>query len=263
MAAGATLSGSAINNNAGVVDRNAGTLTRSAVPMINAGTLNSNAATSIVNGGLTNSGIVNARNQVNGAILNQGAGAFNVAGNLAGNSSFTNGGYGAVPGQLRQFHRHHHADEQFDQCDGHRCFGIADAEHDRDRHQRRRRQYRGERHVDGRTAPHQFRRNSGQQRRHAQRHRRRHHQQCGRHHHGRARRHRQRRSQQCRRRHQQRRLSMRIVASNTGTITNNGIWTGNVVSNTGTINNNLTWTGDGVECRARSTITPAQRCPVF
>jgi uncharacterized protein with beta-barrel porin domain len=33
------------------------------------------------------------------------------------------------------------------------------------------------------------------------------------------------------------------VAINTGTITNNGVWTGSVVSNTGTITNNLTWTG--------------------
>ncbi len=35
------------------------------------------------------------------------------------------------------------------------------------------------------------------------------------------------------------------VATNigTGNITNNGVWTGNVLSNTATINNNLTWTG--------------------
>jgi fibronectin-binding autotransporter adhesin len=55
-------------------------------------TLNTNAATSIVNGGLTNSATVNARNQVNGAIVNQGGGRFIVAGNLTGNDSFTNSG---------------------------------------------------------------------------------------------------------------------------------------------------------------------------
>jgi autotransporter-associated beta strand protein len=97
VAAGSTLSANAINNNAGVIS-NSGTLTSLGGPVNNAGTLTSTAATSIVNGGLINSGLVVARNQVNGAIVNQGAGTFVVGGNsfgnlaLAGNSSFTNNG---------------------------------------------------------------------------------------------------------------------------------------------------------------------------
>jgi fibronectin-binding autotransporter adhesin len=92
VSAGRTLSANAINNNAGAFISNSGTLTSFGGPVNNAGTLNSNAVASILSGGLTNTGTVNAQNQVNGAIVNQGAGAFNVAGNLAGNNSFTNNG---------------------------------------------------------------------------------------------------------------------------------------------------------------------------
>jgi autotransporter-associated beta strand protein len=92
VSAGRTLSANAINNNAGAFISNSGTLTSFGGPVNNAGTLNSNAAASILSGGLTNTGTVNAQNQVNGAIVNQGAGAFSVAGNLAGNNSFTNNG---------------------------------------------------------------------------------------------------------------------------------------------------------------------------
>jgi fibronectin-binding autotransporter adhesin len=86
--AGATVSG-LLTNTAGSTTNN-GALNGGAT--VSGGTLNTNTASSIVNGGLTNSAAVNAQGQVNGAILNQGAGAFNVAGNLTGNNSFTNNG---------------------------------------------------------------------------------------------------------------------------------------------------------------------------
>jgi fibronectin-binding autotransporter adhesin len=62
------------------------------------GTLNTNSATSVINGGLNNSETVNARNQVNGVIVNQSGGTFNVTGNLAGNNSFTSSGTLLVSG---------------------------------------------------------------------------------------------------------------------------------------------------------------------
>jgi fibronectin-binding autotransporter adhesin len=83
-----TLNGG-LSNTAGTTT-NTGTINGGAT--VSGGTLNTNAASSIVNGGLTNSAAVNAQGQVNGAIVNQGGGTFNVAGNLAGNSSFTNNG---------------------------------------------------------------------------------------------------------------------------------------------------------------------------
>ena len=84
----ATITGG-LTNTAGTTT-NTGTIGGGAT--VTGGTLNTIAATSIINGGLTNSATVNAQNQVNGAIVNQGAGTFNVAGNLVGNSSFTNNG---------------------------------------------------------------------------------------------------------------------------------------------------------------------------
>ena len=129
VATGDTLSAANISNSTGAFIQNSGTLTATTGPVGNAGTLNNllstsiingglsntagttnntgtinggvsvtggtlntNTATSIVNGGLTNSATVNAQNQVNGAILNQGAGVFTVSGTLAGNNTFTNNG---------------------------------------------------------------------------------------------------------------------------------------------------------------------------
>jgi autotransporter-associated beta strand protein len=97
VSANRTLSANSINNNAGASISNSGMLTSLGGPVNNAGTLTSDAATSIVNGGLINSGVVVAHNQVNGAIVNQGAATFLVGagfggGNLAGNSSFNNNG---------------------------------------------------------------------------------------------------------------------------------------------------------------------------
>jgi uncharacterized protein with beta-barrel porin domain len=56
---------------------------------VSGGTLNTNTATSIVNGGLTNAGTVNAAGIVNGPIANN-AGIFTTTGTLFSNSTFTN-----------------------------------------------------------------------------------------------------------------------------------------------------------------------------
>ncbi len=84
-------------NNTGVKMTNTGTISGGVI--ISTGMLNTNAATSVVNGGLTSVGIVNAAGTINGAITNNGgvfqqpankSGIFNVVGNLVGNSTFTN-----------------------------------------------------------------------------------------------------------------------------------------------------------------------------
>jgi uncharacterized protein with beta-barrel porin domain len=77
-------------SNSGGTFGNSGTISGGAT--VTGGTLNTNTATSIVNGGLTNTSVVNARNQVNGAIANNTAGIFNVTGALVGNNTFTNNG---------------------------------------------------------------------------------------------------------------------------------------------------------------------------
>jgi uncharacterized protein with beta-barrel porin domain len=91
IAAGRTLSANSGNNNPGATISNAGTLTvLGGLANFFGATLNTDAATSIVNGGLTNSGTVNARNQINGAISNNRTGTITITGNLAGNSTFDN-----------------------------------------------------------------------------------------------------------------------------------------------------------------------------
>jgi uncharacterized protein with beta-barrel porin domain len=97
ISAGRTLSANNISNNAGAAIDNAGTLT-TLTNFSNLGTLNTNTAASVVNGNLTNSGTVNARNQINGAITNNGSGLFTVVGDLAVNSTFGNSGQLAVSG---------------------------------------------------------------------------------------------------------------------------------------------------------------------
>jgi uncharacterized protein with beta-barrel porin domain len=87
-AAGSIINGG-LSNTAGTTN-NTGTINGGVT--VSGGTLNSNTATSIVNGGLTNSATVNARGQAKGAIVNQGAGVFNVTGALVGSSTFTNNG---------------------------------------------------------------------------------------------------------------------------------------------------------------------------
>ncbi len=100
ISAGRTLSATGINNNQGAIINNSGTLI-STGGFANNGTLNSNAATSVVNGGLDNGfhGTVNARNQINGAISNSTSSSlFTVVGDLAVNSSFSNSGQLVVSG---------------------------------------------------------------------------------------------------------------------------------------------------------------------
>jgi autotransporter-associated beta strand protein len=75
-----------LTNTAGTTT-NTGTISGGAT--VSGGTLNTNTATSIVNGGLTNSATVNAAGAVNGAIANN-AGIFTVAGALTSNGAFTN-----------------------------------------------------------------------------------------------------------------------------------------------------------------------------
>lgn len=94
-----TNSGTFFNNNvvSGLLTNSAGTTTNTGnlnggAYVGGGGTLNTDAATSNVQGGLTNLGTVNARGQVNGTILNQG-GVFSVFnGALSGNDTFTNNG---------------------------------------------------------------------------------------------------------------------------------------------------------------------------
>src|SRR5262245_22142918 len=90
IAAGTVVNANDVSNASGSTIANAGTLS-STNPISNAGKLDTNTATSIINGGIDNTGTVNAANQVNGAIVNHGLGAiFTVTGTLAGNDSFTN-----------------------------------------------------------------------------------------------------------------------------------------------------------------------------
>ncbi|HYW63783.1 MAG TPA: autotransporter domain-containing protein, partial [Bradyrhizobium sp.] len=88
---GTTGNSGTVNNglvNTGGITSNTGTINGGAT--VTGGTLNTNTAGSIINGGLTNSAAVNARGQVNGAIVNQGGGTFTVVGNVTGNNSFSN-----------------------------------------------------------------------------------------------------------------------------------------------------------------------------
>ena len=78
-----------LSNTAGTF-ANSGTISNGAT--VTGGALNTNTATSVINGALSNSATVNAQNQINGAVLNQSGGAFNVSGALAGNNTFTNNG---------------------------------------------------------------------------------------------------------------------------------------------------------------------------
>jgi fibronectin-binding autotransporter adhesin len=89
--AGASVSG-LLTNTAGTTT-NSGSLKGGA--NITGGTLNTNAATSIVAGGLTNSATVDAAGAVNGAIANN-AGTFNVTGALTSDSTFTNAAAAAL-----------------------------------------------------------------------------------------------------------------------------------------------------------------------
>ncbi|WP_172842488.1 beta strand repeat-containing protein [Bradyrhizobium erythrophlei] len=92
IATGRTLSANSVVNSAGATIGNSGTLSSLNSAVSNAGTLNTDVATSIVNGGLTNTGTVTAAGQVDGIIANNGAGTFTVDGTLAGNNTFTNNG---------------------------------------------------------------------------------------------------------------------------------------------------------------------------
>jgi hypothetical protein len=78
----------------GGLTNTAGTATNTGI--INGGATNAAGATlatsNQINGGLTNAGAVTASGQINGAIVNQGAGAFTVNGALTGNSTFANNG---------------------------------------------------------------------------------------------------------------------------------------------------------------------------
>ncbi len=82
-----TVNGGLVNPT-GMTTTNTGTINGGV--NVTGGTLNTNTATSVVNGGLTNTAIVNAAGQVNGAIANNAGGVFTVVGNLAGNNAFTN-----------------------------------------------------------------------------------------------------------------------------------------------------------------------------
>ena len=84
-------------NTAAATINNLGTLT-ALTGFDNRGTLNSNTAASVVNGGLDNRGTVNARNRINGAIVNRDTGLFTVSGDLVFNNTFTNAGQLAVAG---------------------------------------------------------------------------------------------------------------------------------------------------------------------
>jgi hypothetical protein len=76
-----------VSNLAGTTT-NAGTINGGA--NIAGGTLNTNAATSVVNSGLTNAGTVNAAGKVCGTINNAG-GTFNAVGTLTSDSAFNGG----------------------------------------------------------------------------------------------------------------------------------------------------------------------------
>ncbi|HEV7879915.1 autotransporter-associated beta strand repeat-containing protein [Bradyrhizobium sp.] len=88
--AGTTTNSGALNgglSNIAGTTTNSGTINGGAT--IRGGTLNTNTATSVLNGGLTNSATVNAAGIVNGAIANN-AGIFTTTGTLTSNSTFTN-----------------------------------------------------------------------------------------------------------------------------------------------------------------------------
>lgn len=85
---GLGLSATSVNNAVGSTIRNLGTLSTSA-GLNNLGTLLSN---NTIDGGLNNSGTSSIMGIINGAIVNQNNGLFSVAGNLVGNSGFTNSG---------------------------------------------------------------------------------------------------------------------------------------------------------------------------
>ena len=88
VSAGRTLSAATIVNNAGATIANAGTLTTSAgITNQAGGTL---TTTGIVNSDLTSRGTTNASGTINGAIVNQGAGVFNVTGALTTNGILNN-----------------------------------------------------------------------------------------------------------------------------------------------------------------------------
>ena len=71
-----------ITNGSGAYINNLGRLEgRDAI--INNGTINSNAATSILKGIVTNNGTINAQGAVDGNVTNAATSAFNVKGNLA------------------------------------------------------------------------------------------------------------------------------------------------------------------------------------
>ncbi len=86
--AGRTLSVTSIVNNPGATIFNAGTLTAtSGVTNRPGGTL---TTTGIINGDYTSGGTTNARGTINGSIINQSAGIFNVTGALTGNGFLNN-----------------------------------------------------------------------------------------------------------------------------------------------------------------------------
>ena len=87
-----TITNGLINAAAAGTATNTGTINGGVI--VGGGTLNTNAATSVVNGGLGNLATVNAAGAVNGAITNMGL--FNVTGTLASDSTFAN----AVTGTL-------------------------------------------------------------------------------------------------------------------------------------------------------------------
>jgi uncharacterized protein with beta-barrel porin domain len=91
VSAGRTLSANGIINAAGASLSNAGTVSALGAQIINEGSFDTAQATSVVTGGITNTGTVQARNIFSGPINNNDTGLFtSVAGNLTGNSTFTN-----------------------------------------------------------------------------------------------------------------------------------------------------------------------------
>jgi hypothetical protein len=96
IASGALVSAANVSNALGSTIVNKGTLTSTGAPIQNAGALNTNTATSVINGGLTNTptGVVKAAGQVNGVIVNQNL--FTVTDALKGDNTFTNQGNGSL-----------------------------------------------------------------------------------------------------------------------------------------------------------------------
>ena len=79
---------SSFANNLGATSVNAGTLTSSSL-IQNKGSL---TTTGTINSGLTNSNVVDAQGQVNGAVVNNSGGVFTVTGDLSGVTTFGNNG---------------------------------------------------------------------------------------------------------------------------------------------------------------------------